>query len=132
MMEQESDYVPAAFPAQYISAVQWPPIIIPSSVSYACLETPAESSVSDRVQEREINGHKYCVYAHSEGAAGSVYTDYQYVTENDGKAFTLSFTLRYVQCYNYDDPKQSECQAEREIFDLDSLVAGIAEQTSLD
>ncbi len=119
--------LPEEFPAKYISAVSWPPAVILAS-AYSCSPTPAESSVSGRVQEKEIGGRRYCIYAHSEGAAGSVYTKYQYVTEKDGQAFALSFTLRFVQCYNYDEPQRGECQKEREEFDLDFLVFQFAEQ----
>ncbi|MDD3301411.1 MAG: hypothetical protein PHR57_01390, partial [Patescibacteria group bacterium] len=87
-----------------------------------CNETPLESSLPLRVNKKEINGQKYCVAASSEGAAGSVYTQYAYTTVIDGQVYSVIFLARYVNCSNYPDQKWQECEAERTSFNLDNLV----------
>lgn len=87
-----------------------------------CSETPQESSLPLRVSKKEINGQKYCVIASSEGAAGSVYTQYAYTTVIDGQVYSVIFLARYVNCSNYPDQKWQECEAERTSFNLDNLV----------
>lgn len=87
-----------------------------------CNETPLESSLPLRVNKKEINGQKYCVIASSEGAAGSVYTQYAYTTVTDGQVYSIIFLARYVNCSNYPDQKWQECEAERESLNLDNLV----------
>jgi len=117
---------PASLNANYISTVNWPPMVkVREGKQLVCQETPAESSLPARTMRKQINGREYCVSASSEGAAGSVYTEYSYTTVRNEKIAELSFTLQYPQCYNYDDPKQSECQTERETYDLDALVGNM-------
>jgi hypothetical protein len=113
---------PAKLTTTYTSLVSWPPKITVSADPFSCPETPATESVSARVSRRLVADQVYCLSAVSEGAAGSVYTDYTYTTEKDGKLITVTFTLRAVQCYNYDDPQKTACEKERETFDLDSVV----------
>ncbi|MFA5155159.1 MAG: hypothetical protein WC453_01890 [Patescibacteria group bacterium] len=115
---------PSPFPAQYITPQEWPPQITVASspVALDCPLTPPASSQPDRTMGKTINDRVYCISASSEGAAGSVYTDYVYKSLSDGLLTTVSFTLRYPQCLNYDDPKQGECAKERSTFDLDALI----------
>lgn len=114
---------PANLTAKYIHTVSWPPIItVKAGQQLDCQETSAASSLPQRVKRRQVDNRVYCVSASSEGAAGSVYTEYSYTTAWNGKIAKLSFTLRYPQCYNYDEPKQTECKNERESFDLDSVI----------
>ncbi len=57
------------------------------------------------------------------GAAGSIYTQYSYVTATDNnKLLNLSFTLRFVQCANYEDPQKTACEKGRGTFDIDSII----------
>lgn len=74
---------------------------------------------------KEIRGHVYCMRAETEGAAGSSYTTYTYFlpVERVNKTINFKFTLRYSQCYNYDEPKQSECSKERQDFNIDEYIA---------
>ncbi|MFA5413514.1 MAG: hypothetical protein WC348_03165 [Patescibacteria group bacterium] len=113
---------PETLTAKYISVAEWPPTVTIAEGEFSCAETPAESSFPARVARRMVDDRVYCVAALSEGAAGSTYTTYTYTTARDGKLISLNFVLRYPQCLNYDDPKQSECAAERETFDLDGVV----------
>jgi hypothetical protein len=113
---------PEILTAKYISVVEWPPTVTITEGEFSCAETPAESSFPARVARRMVDDRVYCVAAMSEGAAGSTYTTYTYTTVRGGKLISLNFVLRYPQCLNYDDPRQSECAAEREVFDLDGVV----------
>lgn len=87
-----------------------------------CDETPLESSQALRISKKEINGHKYCIGAASEGAAGSVYTEYAYTTVIDGRVYLVKFVARYPNCSNYPDEQNEACIKEREAFNLDNLV----------
>lgn len=109
--------------AEYISAVNWPPQVASSSIEFSCEVTPEEGSGAKRVSRKILEDREYCVTAMSEGAAGSVYTDYNYTTKVAGELLSFNFTLRYPSCLNYDNPAQSVCQKERESFNLDAVVS---------
>lgn len=116
---------PEFLTAKYISTVTWPPVftILPANGTFVCEETPAESSFPQRVSLRRVDDDKiYCLQASSEGAAGSVFTEFTYSTVWKEKVVELYFVLQYPRCDNYSDEQQSECAAERESFDLDALV----------
>jgi len=114
---------PEILTAKYISTVEWPPVInISTDQQLDCQETPPESSLVSRTIRRQVDDRIYCVQAFSEGAARSVYTEYSYSSLWNGSIVSCNFTLRYPQCYNYDEPKQTECKKERETFDLDGVV----------
>ena len=113
---------PETLTAKYISVSEWPPKVVVKTGEFSCAETPATESFPTRVARRMVDDRLYCVAAMSEGAAGSTYTTYTYTTARAGKLISLNFVLRYPQCLNYDDPKQSECAAEREAFDLDGVI----------
>ena len=113
---------------KYISGQTWPPQITVSEASeLVCNQTAMESSVSERVYKDNVNGQEYCVTASSQGAAGSVYTEYSYSTIKFDKLVTLDFTLRFVNCYNYDGAEQTACISERETFNpsnnIDEIVS---------
>lgn len=108
--------------AEYTSTVEWPPIVSISEGKLACLETPLESSFPKRVSIRQVDDRGYCVEAISEGAAGSVYTEYTYSTILNEKLIKVSFTLQFPRCDNYDEDKKIECENEREVFDIDGIV----------
>jgi hypothetical protein len=125
--EVEFGELPGTLSEKYISAQSWPPQVRfeAGNERLNCSETPPESSLPQRTALRKINGRDYCVRALSEGAAGSVYTQYSYSTVINGGTVTLDFTLRFPQCLNYDDPQKTACSNERETFDLDGLVDGM-------
>lgn len=87
-----------------------------------CNEAPLESSLPLRISKKEINGQKYCIGASSEGAAGSVYTQYAYTTVIENNVYLVQFVARYPNCSNYPDKERKECETERENFNLDNLV----------
>ena len=43
----------------------------------------------------------------------------------------LTFTLRWVQCLNYDEPKAFACKAEQASFDVNSLAGRLAATVKL-
>lgn len=92
----------------YVSAVAWPPEL--SLASTTC-----------KTGTKLIGNSEYCYREESEGAAGSTYVTYVYARG----AHELTFTLRYPQCANYDEPSQSSCKLEQETFDVDTLAARI-------
>ena len=113
----------------YIFTQSWPPRVAVTENEHQlnCIETPAENSLPQRVLKRMVEDRTYCVKANSEGAAGSVYTTYDYSTIRNSKLVTVSFTLVYPRCDNYDDPKKTACKNERTAFDLDSTVDRIVQ-----
>ncbi|MDD5760569.1 MAG: hypothetical protein PHF45_00705, partial [Candidatus Pacebacteria bacterium] len=79
-------------------------------------------SFPERMSKNLINDRVYCVKAMSEGAAGSIYTEYNYATVINNNLVIISFVARYPQCPNYDEPRRAECEKERETFNLDLVV----------
>lgn len=107
----------------YLTPNNWPPRVTVRHDSFVCEEGERTiDGLPTLVQKRLIGNRTYCVQARNEGAAGSLYADYTYTTEKDEHAVDVVFTIRYPQCLNYDEPKKTECQGEREAFDLDGLV----------
>ncbi len=139
--EQINFQIPENTGAAYISFQDWSIKIIydeneyPSNLKVVdnkidCEETQPESSFSSGIDKRVIGDRTYCIERSSEGAAGSVYTTYNYSTIYDGNLLSLGFVARYVQCSNYDDPQKTECIEERETFSLDELVMGIVDKNN--
>lgn len=87
-----------------------------------CDTTDQVSSLPLRISKTNINGQKYCIGAFSEGAAGSVYTEYAYATVIENNLYLVTFVARYPNCSNYPDKERMECEAERESFNLDSRI----------
>ncbi|MFA6304391.1 MAG: Gmad2 immunoglobulin-like domain-containing protein [Patescibacteria group bacterium] len=113
---------PEKLSANFTSTVAWPPVVKVEIGKFICNAQDGTASLPSRIIKRLVDDRVYCVEAMSEGAAGSTYTSYAYTTAQFGKLITLSFTLRYPQCLNYDDPQKTSCQNERESFDLDGVV----------
>lgn len=119
---------PEELSAQYVSFVDWPPIIKTEAGTYSCKTTPQEaSSMSDITSQKIVNNRIYCVNIKNEGAAGSVYSSYIYTTIKNDKLMTVSFTLRYPNCNNYDNEQKNDCVNEREVFDIDSIIDEIVQ-----
>ncbi len=74
-------------------------------------------------KEIVLNGSKYCVLIVSEGAAGTSYVTYNYVTKKDDKHLTLEFILRFPGCGALSGiDKMEECEEERDNFDPINIV----------
>ncbi len=114
---------PQKLSTTYIQPQTWPPTVKLTKAAFSC---PAGEHVMNGLPTmnvtRTIDSRTYCVSSSSQGAAGTTYTDYTYATEQNGQLLSISFTLRYPQCLNYDDPQKGECQQERNTFDLDGLI----------
>lgn len=122
---------PETFGTIYMHPQDWPPQVAVSSGSLSCTEAGSPQERAGGTTQKVINGRIYCVTVMSEGAAGSVYTEYAYATEMKGKVVILTFTTKMVQCGNYDDPQKTACEAERASFDIDSIVHTVVQTISL-
>ncbi|MCB9808796.1 hypothetical protein H6776_00155 [Candidatus Nomurabacteria bacterium] len=106
-------------PAPYMTSQDWPASIDTSTASYAC--NPSTSEMGETI-EKVINDHTYCVTVSSEGATGSIYTTYTYVTPQAQGSRSTMFTLRTSNCGNYDADQISQCQNDIAGFDIDAAV----------
>lgn len=111
----------------YISTVDWPPQLQVESKAFTCTEAGTETDRAGKTEKRLVDSRTYCVTTESEGAAGSIYNQYAYVFAHDNQTAIVTFTLRFPQCANYDDPQRTACEQERTTFDLDSVVDKIAQ-----
>ncbi|OHA66107.1 MAG: hypothetical protein A2672_01135 [Candidatus Wildermuthbacteria bacterium RIFCSPHIGHO2_01_FULL_49_22b] len=117
---------PADFGTNYISVVDWPPKLEVLTEEFSCTEAGEETSRAGRTNKQIIGGREFCVTTESEGAAGSVYTMYAYGFDGGGETVVFTFSLKFVQCDNYDEPDQSLCKNERTRFDPGVTVSLIA------
>jgi len=117
----------------YIRPQEWPPkLLIIDNAGFSCQEGGLGiNGLPGMTIQKQINNIVYCIENVSEGTAGTVYTDYTYTFLKDSSLVKLSFTLAYPQCENYDDPQKTECEQERQTFDLDTLINRIAESVQL-
>ena len=124
---------PAGGSTNYIRPQEWPPkLLIIDNAGFSCEE--GGLGINGRpgmTIQKSINNTVYCIDSVSEGAAGTFYTDYTYTFLKDGKLVKLIFTLAYPQCENYNDLQKTECEQERQTFDLDVLIGRIAESVQL-
>lgn len=88
----------------------WPPAVKFSEGVFSCNPQGSDTAEAGKVELKTVAGTRYCVTTRSEGAAGSTYTTYMYTAELKNRLVTISFTLRFVQCDNYDDPKKNNMQ----------------------
>ena len=118
---------PQNLPTTYILTQEWPPKIELTDSPFNCPETSAQNGLFETITNKKINDRAYCIKATNEGAAGSTYTTYSYSTLLDNKLVTLNFVLKYPNCENYDDPQKTQCQEERQNFNLDNLIDQIVQ-----
>lgn len=127
----------------YISSQDWKVKIVNEEEKYPpklkitegqinCKKTSSESGLLTRTAKRRIDGRIYCIESTSEGAAGTIYTQYAYFTIKNGSLITLSCVIRYPQCINYSEPHRTECANERETFDLDKIMGYIVKNLSVE
>lgn len=122
---------PVTLNTNYISSVNpWPPQVTFTDGTTSCNETGGDITQNNITAKKLIKGKMYCVTTQSEGAAGSTYTTYTYSLDMGSKTVSTSFVLRFVQCMNYDEPKQTECKNERSSFNADSLADTIIAHAS--
>lgn len=106
----------------YIDAAVWPPTLSLSAGTLSC----EQGSGGITRTMKTIGTASYCVEGRDDAAAGSRYTAYTYSVARDAGVISISFTIRRVQCMNYDEPRQGECQRAQAGFDADQLADGIA------
>jgi hypothetical protein len=104
----------------YMRANAWPPEVKTEKGRFTCFETKA--TPQGFTVRRTIQGVQYCVTTQSEGAAGSIFSTYTYLSEKEGTRVHFKFTIQETQCGNYDEPKRSECVFERNEFSVDDLA----------
>jgi len=128
---------------EYIGSQDWKAIIVNEEEKYPpkfkinegqidCKITSSESDLLSGTTIRKIDGQIYCIESLSEGAAGTIYTQYIYSTIKGGSLITVSCVIRYPQCMNYSEPQRTECANERETFDLDKIIGYIVKNLSVE
>ncbi len=112
---------------KYISVADevWPPQKITAEGIFSCDESGSEIMAGGQTILKEIDGSNYCITTRSEGAAGSIYNTYTYKKAYSGMVAETTFTLRFVQCANYDDLQKTECEFERSTFNPDILGVSV-------
>jgi len=127
---------------EYIGSQEWKVIIVNEEEKYPpkfkitegqidCKITSSESALLSRTVKRRIDGRIYCIESLSEGAAGTIYTQYAYSTLKSGSLIMVSCVIRYPQCINYSEPYRTECANERERFGLDKIIGHIVKNLSV-
>ena len=118
---------PEKLATTYITTVDWPPTLKVVDKPFACKENGSEITGAGQTVLLQIGDRAYCRNTKMEGAAGSSYSTYAYAFSYSGQTATLTFTLRAVQCANYDDPQKTACESERTSFDPDSIADRMAQ-----
>ena len=127
---------------EYIGSQDWKVKIVNEEEKYPpkfkitegqidCKKTSSESGLLFRTVKRKIDGRIYCIESLSEGAAGTIYTQYTYSTIKSGSLIMVSCVIRYPQCINYSEPYRTECANERETFDLNKIIGHIVKNLSI-
>jgi hypothetical protein len=116
---------PETLGTKYMTALDWPPDAQILGKTFSCNEAGEESDRAGRTERRAINGREFCVTTVVEGAAGSLYSQYAYVTNIKGNSVSFTFSAKSSQCANYDELQKTECEAEKEAFDIDGLIAKV-------
>ena len=104
---------------EYIGSQDWKVIIIDEEEKYPpkfkitegqidCQIISSENALPSRTAKRKIDGRIYCIESVSEGAAGTVYTQYTYYTIKNGSLIMVSCVIRYPQCMNYSEPQSRQ------------------------
>lgn len=123
--EVESEEQPSfdhSLSLKYIELVEWPPQIHSFDESYSCIPGGNEFEQEGITEEKIIERHSYCVTKVTEGSLGNYYTRYSYASAQEAQGVNiLTFSLRFSQCANYNEPQQRECEQEQTDFDPDTL-----------
>lgn len=104
---------PVTFDSDYIGMQEWPPKVTVNPGVFSC---PGKAHV--------VDDRSYCVTQESEGAAGSSYITYHYLTnlKSESKVASLEFTLRLPQCANYPETQMTACKTQQDGLKLDQKV----------
>lgn len=115
----------------YMRAYDWPPQVAVTNERFECVTAGSEIERAGRTELRKVDNRSYCVTKVSEGAAGSVYTQYAYAVDKGPQVWIFTATVRATQCGNYDEPYKTECEGERETFDFDSVMDKIIQTATM-
>jgi hypothetical protein len=107
---------------KYITTVDWPPKINTENTPFTCTEAGSETDRAGQTKQLVINNHTYCVTKITEGAAGSIYTQYAYARAKNNQTEIFTFSLQFVQCGNYSEPEKTSCEQERQMFDINTFI----------
>lgn len=123
---------PPTVGTDYVSTVDWPPMVrVEKNVPFVCTVSGDLTVSAGKTELITIEGHEYCLTRSSEGAAGSVYTQYAYTFPRQSDVVTLTFSLRATQCMNYDEPRRSACTREQATFTANKVADQIAQSVQL-
>jgi hypothetical protein len=117
---------PEDLETEYLELVDWPPEVRLSEETFACEEAGEETEVAGRTESVTVGGMDYCRTTISEGAAGSVYTQYAYAFAQDDGSVFITFSTRSPQCANYDAAERSDCEDGLDEFNPDELADRMA------
>jgi len=130
------------FNSEYIGSQNWKINIINDEEKYPpklkitedqidCTITSTKSALLHKTEKRKIDGQIYCIESSSEGAAGTIYTQYAYFSIKNGYLIMLNCVIQYPQCMNYGEPHRIECENELETFDLDKIIGHIVKNLNV-
>lgn len=123
---------PADLATRYIHTVDWPPDVAVHRGPFTCTEAGTPTARAGRTERVRIDEREYCVTRIVEGAAGSIYTLHAWAVPRDDRVIILTFSVRAVQCGNYDEQEQNACDHERRTFDIVPLIDRIAQTIGID
>ena len=95
--------------SEYIGSQDWKVKIVNEEEKYPpklkitegqidCKITSSESDLPFRIVKRKIDGRIYCIESVSEGAAGTIYTQYTYSTIKKGSLIIVSCVIEGIRC----------------------------------
>lgn len=113
---------PKDFGTTYVEPVDWPPLVQFVDGPFSCVEAGDAEERAGRSERRVIDSRVYCVTEVIGAAAGSIYTQYAYATEKNGKVAILTFSTRKPQCANYESPQKEACEREQAQFSVDDIT----------
>ncbi len=115
-----------ALPTFYSEAQDWPPQLAVTDGPFACTEAGDVHARAGKTSLQKLGGKEYCVTEMTEGAAGSVYTQYAYAFPYNDDVAIFTFSMRSVQCGNYDEVQGQACEEDQANLDLLSIVDQMA------
>lgn len=118
------DY-PVTLGTNYVSPQLWPPTFTKVTTTASCEADEEGQANATTSSATTFNGVNYCLRERSEGAAGSRYTTYEVSFPKGNEQLQMHFSLRRVQCANYEGTEQSACTSAQESFKVVELVDAI-------
>lgn len=118
---------PQGLGKKYIDTYTWPPkITMEPAADFACEQSQNIKTLQGYGKQEEviINNSRYCVLEVAEGAAGSAYVTYEYITNRENKQLAIELVLRFLNCgalYGIDN-KMEECEKEENDFNPSELI----------